>query len=74
MEIDINEGLRGYIQYPCGCKAKILVYEGTVGKTSIQCPVCGKYAVFYYDEMCAERAKPARGAIERMNLKLKVCH
>ena len=48
METDIYENLRGYIPFPCGCKAKILVYEGTTGKTSTQCPICGKFSVFCY--------------------------
>lgn len=70
-EVDIYEGLRGYIPYPCGCQAKILVYEGTCGKTSIRCPVCGKYAIFYYDSMTAERVKPAKGAISFLKRKPK---
>jgi len=69
LETDIYEGLRGYIPFPCGCKSKILVYEGTAGKTSTQCPICGKYAVFFYDTMSAERIKPARGAVQKLNLK-----
>jgi len=69
LEIDINEGLRGYIDYPCGCKAKILVYEGTTGKTSVQCPVCGKYSVFFYETMTAERAKAAKGAVQTIKLR-----
>lgn len=28
MTDNIFDGLRGYIEYPCGCKAKILVYAG----------------------------------------------
>lgn len=27
MTDNIFDGLRGYIEYPCGCKAKILVYS-----------------------------------------------
>ena len=70
-EVDIYEGLRGYIRYPCGCKAKILVYEGTCGKTSIRCPICGRYAVFYYDSMTAEKAKATCGAISFLKRKAK---
>ena len=40
MTDNIFDGLRGYIEYPCGCKAKILVYNDAHGTTSIQCPIC----------------------------------
>ena len=53
MTDNIFDGLRGYIEYPCGCKAKILVYNDAHGTTSIQCPICRKYAVFNYDSMTA---------------------
>ena len=70
METDIYEDLRGYIAFPCGCDAKILVYEGTAGKTSQKCPICGKYSTFYYDTMKAVRTKAKRGAIQYLNLKI----
>ena len=69
MENDIYENLRGYIQFPCGCKAKILVCEGTTGKTSTQCPICGKFSVFDFKTMTAERVKPARRVIQQLNLR-----
>lgn len=69
MTDNIFEGLRGYIEYPCGCKAKILVYDDARGSTSIQCPVCKKYAVFNYDRMTAVVAKAAKGAVHTMKLR-----
>ncbi len=69
MTDNIFEGLRGYIEYPCGCKAKILVYDDARGSTSIQCPVCKKYAVFNYDSMTAVIAKAAKGAVHTMKLR-----
>lgn len=69
MTDNIFEGLRGYIEYPCGCKAKILVYDDAQGSTSIQCPVCKKYAVFNYNSMTAVVAKAAKGAVHTMKLR-----
>ena len=66
MTDNIFDDLRGYIEYPCGCKAKILVYNDAHGTTSIQCPICRKYAVFNYDSMSAVAAKAARGAVHKI--------
>lgn len=66
MTDDIMEDLRGYIDFPCGCKSKILVYNDAHGTTSIQCPVCRKFAKFNYDRMTAVKSNPARGAIMRL--------
>lgn len=70
MTDDIMEDLRGYIEFPCGCKAKILVYNDAHGTTSIQCPVCGKFAIFNYDSMSAVKSKAARGATLRFSRRL----
>lgn len=48
-EIDIEYNLKGKIQYACGCKAQVLVYHGTHGKSSMKCPVCGKFSLFDFD-------------------------
>lgn len=66
MEEDILMNLRGYIEYPCGCKAKVLVYNDAHGTTSVQCPICGKYAMFNYDGMTAVITKAARGAVHKL--------
>ena len=59
-EIDIEYNLKGKIQYACGCKAQVLVYHGTHGKSSMKCPVCGKFSLFDFDAMAATRVKPLR--------------
>lgn len=69
MEDDIFKGLKGMINYPCGCKARVLVYKGTHGKASVQCPTCGKYALFCYDDMTAVPYKSSRGASRRFKNK-----
>ena len=71
MTDNIFDGLRGYIEYPCGCKAKILVYNDAHGTTSIQCPICRKYAVFNYDSMTAVMTKAARGAVHTISSREK---
>ena len=71
MTDDIYEDLRGYIEYPCGCKAKELVYNDAHGTTSIKCPVCGRFAVFNYDSMTASVCKVAKGAVSRIQLNRK---
>lgn len=69
MTDNIYEDLRGYIEYPCGCKAKILVYNDAHGTTSIQCPICRKFAVFNYDSMTGEVSKAARGAVSKIRIR-----
>lgn len=59
-EIDIEYNLKGKIRYACGCKAQVLVYHGTHGKSSMKCPVCGKFSLFDFDAMAATRVKPLR--------------
>lgn len=60
MEDDIYKDLKGTIDYPCGCKARVLVYKGTQGKASMKCPGCGKYAIFCYDDMTAIRSNAVK--------------
>ena len=59
--------LKGMIAFPCGCKAKVLIYEGSKGKFSTPCPICGKFALFYPEQMTAEVSGPARGASRKLN-------
>ena len=66
MENNIEEGLKGMIAFPCGCKASVLVYEGAKGKISTQCPICGKFCSFYPEEMTAEISGPVRGASRKL--------
>ncbi len=65
----VAEKLKGMIEYPCGCGPKVLVYEGTTGKVSGQCPICKKYALFDYEQMISEPCGATRGAVH--NLKMK---
>lgn len=37
-----------------------LTYHGTHGKSSMKCPVCGKFSLFDFDTMAATRVKPLR--------------
>lgn len=64
-EIDIEENLKGKIRFACSCKAQVLVYYGTHGKSSMKCPVCGKFSLFDFDAMAATRVKPLRKGILR---------
>ena len=64
-EIDIEYNLKGKIQYACGCKAQVLVYHGTHGKSSMKCPVCGKFSLFDFDAMAATRVKALGMALHR---------
>lgn len=63
----MEENLKGMIAFPCGCKAKVLVYEEAKGRISTPCPICGKIALFYQEEMTAEVSGPARGASCKLN-------
>ena len=60
--------LKGMIDYPCGCKAKALIYEGSKGEFSVPCPVCGRFSRFDSGRMTAEVTRPARGAVEKLQL------
>ena len=67
--VDYDEelgALKGMIDYPCGCKARALIYEGSGGKFSVPCPVCGRFACFDSVRMTATVIRPVRGAIRRM--------
>lgn len=63
------EALKGMIEYPCRCGPKILVYKGTCGKVSVQCPVCKRYALFDYDLMVAIPCQAAKGAVHNLRQK-----
>ena len=59
--------LKGMIDFPCGCKARVLIYEGSKGQFSVQCPICGKFTLFDSGAMSAVTTRPARGAIQKLN-------
>ena len=62
MENDEELGeLKGAIDYPCGCKARVLIYEESKGRFSVCCPICGKYALFDSGRMTAELTGPCGG-------------
>ena len=61
--------LKGAIPYPCHPKHKAMVYEGTFGKASYECPQCGAIAVFDFETMKAEPSKMIRGASHRFATK-----
>ena len=61
--------LKGMIDFPCGCKAKVLIYEGSKGQFSVQCPICGKFTLFDSGAMSAVTTKPARGAVQKLNMR-----
>ena len=70
MEVDEELGeLKGMINFPCGCKAKALIYEGSKGQFSVPCPICGKFTLFNSGQMTAVTVKPMRGASHRFKLK-----
>ncbi len=59
----------GYIEYPCGCHTKMLVYEGTVGYISSRCPNCQKFARFNFEQMTSEPCQAAQGVVQKLKLK-----
>lgn len=63
---DFFDELKGFIDFPCGCKARILVYKGTTGRSSSKCPICGRIGLFHFDSMTSERAQPARNAANKL--------
>ena len=70
MEKDDELGdLKGKIDFPCGCKAKALIYEGSKGQFSVPCPICGKFTLFDSDTMSAVTVKAARGAVHKLNMR-----
>ena len=68
-EDDELGSLRGMIEFPCGCKARALIYEGSKGQFSVQCPICGKYTRFDSGTMSAVTVRPVRGAVRKLNLR-----
>ena len=52
---------KGTIPFPCCPSEIVLVYADAHGRSSNKCPKCGGFAVFDFDEMCADQGKPCRG-------------
>ena len=69
MENDIEERLKGWIPFPCGCKANVFAYEDARGRISTACPVCGKFCSFYPEEMTAAVSGPVKGAIRKLKMR-----
>ncbi len=67
---DLGE-LKGMIDFPCGCKARALIYEGSKGKFSVSCPICGRFTLFNSGQMSAVTVKPMCGASSRFKMKTK---
>ena len=65
---DLGE-LKGSIDFPCGCKAKAMIYEGSKGQFSVQCPICGKFTLFDSGQMSAVTTGPLRGASHKLNMR-----
>ena len=64
--VDISEGLKGMIRFPCHRSSKMLVYEGTHGKASMECPICRKICIFDYDKMTSRRGDKIKGAVKEL--------
>ena len=60
--------LKGMIDYPCGCKTRVLIYENAKGDFSVRCPVCGKFCRFNSEMMSGRVVRPVRGAVKKLNL------
>ncbi|MBO5543602.1 MAG: hypothetical protein J5949_03095 [Oscillospiraceae bacterium] len=70
MEKNEDSGeLKGMIDFPCGCKAKALIYKDSKGRFSVRCPVCGKYTRFDSDTMSAETIGAVRGATRKLKIR-----
>ena len=68
---DPAQQVKGMISFPCCPKESVMVYADAHGRVSIKCPKCGRFAVFDYDEMCAEPCKPCRGAADQFKAALQ---
>ncbi len=60
--------IKGYIEYPCRCNTKLLVYEGTVGIISGRCPNCQKFAEFDLEKMTSRPCQAAQGVVQKLKL------
>ena len=67
--VDIYEGLKGMIRFPCHRSAKILVYESAHGRTSVECPICKGVCIFDYDKMTAQRSSKLKDAVKYLLLR-----
>ncbi len=61
-----DNNVQGVINFPCHSKEKILVYEGAVGRCSVKCPYCDKFALFDFDKMTSKPIGAARGEVDRI--------
>ena len=61
--------LKGMIDFPCGCKARALIYEGSKGQFSVPCPICGKFTLFDSGSMSAVTTQPMRGAVHKLKIR-----
>ena len=62
---DPAKRVKGIISFPCCPKESVMVYADSHGHVSNKCPKCGRFAVFDYDEMCADPCGPCRGVVEQ---------
>lgn len=60
---------KGFIQYPCCPKEKVMVGREATGQVSQKCPRCGKFAIFDYKEMKAYPSEPVRGATQQLSVR-----
>ena len=49
------------ISFPCCPDKKVVLTRNTRGAVSIECPYCGKYAIFDFDHRTSIRGKTLRG-------------
>lgn len=59
------EQLKGMIKYPCCPKKKAAVEYNAHGCATHQCPNCGKFVEFNYDDMTAKVVNAFRGATNK---------
>jgi len=59
--------LKGMISYPCCPQKKAAVEESAHGRATHQCPNCGKYVEFNYDDMTARRVNAYKGAANKFS-------
>lgn len=60
------KNIKGIIKCPLCEKSKTIVYSGTVGMSSSQCPICKRYIEYDYDHMSAAISTALKGATKQL--------
>ena len=61
-----TNNVKGIIKCPFCNKSKNIVFKGTVGMSSSQCPICKRYIQYDYDHMSAAISNAIKGATQQL--------